>query len=202
MLATATLFLAMMVPLVWSPGPNNVMCATVGAKQGVKESVPFILGLNVPIFVYALLTGFGLAALLNSIPRLAPVLTLLGALYVVFLGVKLLRASSGGNADDVQYGFRSGLVISSLNVKVVAVLVAMYSQFANDDRYFSFVLAVSFVLVCVVGHLLWNAIGRVSSQVIKNEKFLRIQNRFYGALLAGVGIWMFLSAWNTSVAEP
>ncbi|GHC21478.1 LysE family translocator [Aidingimonas halophila] len=199
MVATATLFLAMMIPLVWSPGPNNVMCATVGAKQGTKGSVPFILGLNIPIFIYALLTGFGLTAILSNIPQLASALTILGALYVTYLGVKLITATSGGSVEEIQYGFRSGFIVSSLNFKVVTVLIVMYSQFVSDRLYFSIVLALSFVLVCIVGHFLWNTIGRISSRLLKSDKFLKMQNFVYGAMLVGVGVWMFVPALNSVI---
>ncbi|MEJ2046066.1 MAG: LysE family translocator [Reinekea sp.] len=201
MAGNVTLFLAMMIPLIWSPGPNNVMCATVGAKQGTKGSLPFILGLNVPILIYGLLTGFGLTLVLKNIPQIASVLSILGALYVMYLGVNLVRSTAGSSVAEVQYGFRSGFVISSLNFKVVTVLVVMYSQFSSDSLVTSSFLSVCFVLVCVAGHMLWNAIGQISSRLIKSEDFQKKQNMVYGAMLVGVGVWMFLSALNFVVTE-
>ena len=201
MAGNVTLFLAMMIPLIWSPGPNNVMCATVGAKQGTKGSLPFILGLNVPILIYGLLTGFGLTLVLKNIPQIASVLSILGALYVMYLGVNLVRSTAGSSVVEVQYGFRSGFVISSLNFKVVTVLVVMYSQFSSDSLVTSSLLSVCFVLVCVAGHMLWSAIGQISSRLIKSEDFQKKQNMVYGAMLVGVGVWMFLSALNIVVTE-
>lgn len=191
---TIVLFLAMMIPLIWSPGPNNVMCATVGARQGVKGAVTFILGLNVPILVYSVLTGLGLTVALNRMPQVASMLSILGALYVGYLGVNLMRADSDSHTDQVQYGFKSGFVISSLNFKVITVLVVMYSQFAGDSFASSVSLAVAFVLVCVVGHMLWTTVGQLSDQLIQSEAFLKKQNLVYGAMLVGVGVWMLFSA--------
>ena len=202
MVGNVTLFLAMMIPLIWSPGPNNVMCATVGAKQGAKGSVPFILGLNVPILIYGVLTGLGLTLVLKNIPQIALVLPVLGALYVMYLGINLMRSTADSSVARVQYGFRSGFVISTLNFKVVTVLIIMYSQFSSDSLVTSSLLAVCFVLVCVTGHMLWNAVGQISSRLIKNENFQKKQNMVYGAMLLGVGVWMFLSALNFVVTEP
>lgn len=193
MLETAALFLAMMIPLVWSPGPNNVMCATVGAKQRIKGSAPFILGLNTPIFIYSILTGLGLSVVLSKSPQTASFFSVLGAIYVVYLGLSLIRSSSGSEVDRVQYGFKAGLVISSLNFKVVTVLVVMYSQFPNETFTSSALLSVCFVLVCLVGHLLWSTVGQISDQLIKNQDFLRKQNLVYGAMLLSVGVWMLYS---------
>ena len=191
-MTSTIIFLTMMIPLIWSPGPNNIMCATVGAKQGMVGSVPFIIGLNLPIFFYALLTGFGLTILINSIPMLEPILTTLGALYVIYLGITLFKISNNNKTKLINYGFKSGFIISSLNFKVVTVLILMYSQFHTPNILHTIGLTTAFVVICIVGHFIWSFSGHVTATLIKNQKFLRVQNVIYGLMLIGVGIWMLL----------
>lgn len=166
------------------------MCATVGAKQGTVRSLPFILGLNIPILIYALVTGFGLAALLYKVPLIEPVLTVIGSLYVVWLGVTLARSGTGEETADISYGFKSGFAISALNFKVMTVLVLMYSQFTTANVAVTALLAVAFVAICLTGHFIWNFVGQAAASLVKNERFLRIQNAIYGVMLIGVGCWM------------
>jgi len=109
------------------------MCATVGAKQGAVGSIAFIAGLNVPILFYALLTGFGLTTLIGYIPAIEPFLALLGSLYVIYLGIRLFKVDENDETDSIHYGFKSGLIISALNFKVITVLLLMHSQFNRPD---------------------------------------------------------------------
>ncbi len=67
MLTNLILFLTLMIPIVWSPGPNNLVCATAGGKVGVAKAIPFVIGINLPILIYALATGFGLTYILARI---------------------------------------------------------------------------------------------------------------------------------------
>jgi len=192
MTSVVIIFLAMMIPLIWSPGPNNIMCATVGARQGTAGSVPFIAGLNLPILFYALLTGFGLAVLINNIPAVEPVLTVLGSLYVIYLGITLFKISENDEVNSIHYGFKSGFIISSLNFKVVTVLILMYSQFSSPNILYTAGLAIAFVSICIIGHFIWNFLGQIAATLIKNEIFLRAQSLIYGLMLIGVGIWMLI----------
>ena len=189
-----------MVPLIWSPGPNNVMCATVGAKQGTAGSIPFIVGLNIPIFLYALLTGFGLSAVLLKFPEFGLAFTILGSMYVIYLGSRLAFSTSSSEADAIQYGFKSGFIISALNFKVVTVLVVMYSQFVSKDLIYTLELSCGFVVVCLVGHLLWNTLGQVSGKLVNDPRFLKVQNSTYGLMLIGVGFWMVIPSLKIALA--
>jgi threonine/homoserine/homoserine lactone efflux protein len=44
-----------MFPLIFSPGPANIVCTMAGIKQGVKKSIPLITGINVVSILYSLL---------------------------------------------------------------------------------------------------------------------------------------------------
>ncbi|CAG9295373.1 hypothetical protein CEDIAZO_00489 [Celerinatantimonas diazotrophica] len=90
-------------------------------------------------------------------------------------------------------------MISALNFKVMTVLVVMYSQFSSDNWGYSFGLAVCFVLICIVGHVLWNGVGQISSRLIQSDSFLKKQNVVYGTMLVGVGGWMFVSALRSAL---
>ncbi len=64
------LFFGLMFPLVFSPGPANIVFAMSGIKQGVRGSIPLIIGVDLVFIIYSLLIGFGLGEILQLYPSL------------------------------------------------------------------------------------------------------------------------------------
>ena len=190
------LFLSMMIPITWSPGPNNIMCATVGGKKGILKSIPFIIGINIPILFYSLATGFGLDIILEKMPSLIGILKQAGGVYVLYLGWKIYKSDSSNNTDTKELGFLDGFIISALNAKIITALVLMYSQFMTveiDKTSLILLLSTSFVSLCIIGHFMWAIIGRLASNIFQSEKALKIQNYIFSLMLVIVGIWIIFS---------
>ncbi|VVM24036.1 hypothetical protein BSPWISOXPB_6782 [uncultured Gammaproteobacteria bacterium] len=78
------LFFGLMFPLVFSPGPANIVFAMSGIRQGVRGSIPLIIGVDLVFIIYSLLIGFGLGEILQLYPSLIFILQLLGSLYRLF----------------------------------------------------------------------------------------------------------------------
>jgi len=84
------LWLAVLFPLVYSPGPGNILCAVCGAANTFRGAVPFILGLDVVYTSYAVLMGLGLGAVIQPSAGLHRVAIRRRVVSVVF-GVFVLR---------------------------------------------------------------------------------------------------------------
>jgi threonine/homoserine/homoserine lactone efflux protein len=52
-----------MFPLVFSPGPANIVFAMSGIRQGVRGSIPLIIGVDLVFIIYSLLIGFSFVIL-------------------------------------------------------------------------------------------------------------------------------------------
>ncbi|GAL28466.1 putative threonine efflux protein [Vibrio variabilis] len=86
--------------------------------------------------MYALVTVLGLSVLLHQFPMLFKTISLLGALYLAWLGYNAIR-SKGGIVDRLESGkqvsvasaAREGLLISLLSPKIALFFTALFSQF-------------------------------------------------------------------------
>lgn len=189
------LFAFMMIPLVWSPGPNNILCASAGSMYGILGSTPFLLGINIPIFIYAVSTGLGLGLLIEQYPLVIEILKYVGAIYIFYLGWKILKSSTKPESKKTKIGFKSGFIISSLNAKLVLVLILMYSQFINTNGsqiMHVLTLSLGFSAVCLAGHFVWLTIGKVSSKLLLSEKALKAQAYIFSSMLFLTGVWILL----------
>ncbi|ASA57293.1 LysE family translocator [Vibrio gazogenes] len=119
-----------------SPGPSLAMVTkhtlAGGRLNGIATAWAHALGIG----TYAFLTIIGLSIVLQKAQWLFQAISLVGAVYLAYLGWKALR-SQGGVATNVATGMRisvwqsakEGLMISILNPKIALFFTALFSQF-------------------------------------------------------------------------
>ena len=121
-----------------SPGPSIMLVSSVSAAGGFRAGLFAVLGMSAGAFVHVVLAASGVAALLAASPIAFSLVQYLGAGYLIYLGIDLLRgkpraaAVEGcGNArSDWQY-FRRGFLVDSLNPKIALFFLAFIPQFLN-----------------------------------------------------------------------
>ncbi len=91
MLEFVIAWLVLMVPIIVSPGPTNVILAVIGARHGFFGSLRFIFGVNAILLVIALVVGAGFGQVLSDRPEILRWMQILGAVYVLYLSYKFLK---------------------------------------------------------------------------------------------------------------
>jgi len=129
------LWLAVLFPLVYSPGPGNILCAVCGAANTFRGAAPFILGLDVVYTTYAVLMGLGLGAVIQRHPPAFTALQFAGVLYLLYLAYSFYARSAGGDKQEARrLTFKDGLISQALNIKGVSIIALMYSQFIDPAQ--------------------------------------------------------------------
>src|SRR5690606_39225222 len=83
-------WLGVMVPLMISPGPANIVLAGSGMKQGVRNSIPLIVGINTVLVAYSIIIGLGLGEFIKGYPELLFGIKIVGIVYILYLSYKFL----------------------------------------------------------------------------------------------------------------
>ena len=145
-----------------SPGPSLavVMRNTIGngRSHGLATAWAHATG----ICFYALLTTFGLALVITLSRPVYLVVSVAGAVYLIYLGVQALRshAASGqetaGTRMSMAQSAREGFFIAFLNPKVAVFLLAVFSQFLRPDMTATTHLLLSATVTLVDG--LWYSV--------------------------------------------
>lgn len=122
-----------------SPGPSLalVLRHTLGGgrSSGLVVAITHALGVG----LYALLTVWGLAAVIEHRPALFRLVTWGGAVYLAWLGIKALRAEAGGllrtpgRSASLVIAARDGLMVALGNPKLILFFVALLSQFVTPE---------------------------------------------------------------------
>ncbi|MCX7225705.1 MAG: LysE family translocator, partial [Burkholderiales bacterium] len=94
-MTTLLLFTAVAFVAIATPGPTVLLALTNGSRFGVRRSLPGMLGAVLSDFVLVGAVALGLGALLAASEFWFSVLKWVGAIYLAWLGVRLLRSQGG-----------------------------------------------------------------------------------------------------------
>jgi len=137
--------------IILLPGPNSMYVLAVAARRGVRHGYHAACGVFVGDFILISLTAAGAASLLHANPVLFSALKYVGAAYLLYLGIAMLRGALVriyARADDDRavaqdadvrkaseaseaYPFRKALAISLLNPKAILFLLSFFVQFVD-----------------------------------------------------------------------
>ena len=77
-----------------TPGPNNAMVLTSGLKFGFLKTVPHMTGITIGHVLQLILVCLGLGKIFQIFPQLQNILKILCALYLLYLGYKIIGSFS------------------------------------------------------------------------------------------------------------
>lgn len=138
-----TTFVLGTIFIVLLPGPNSLYVMTVASRWGVAAGYRGACGIFLGDLILMILSATGAASLLQATPALFMGLRYAGAVYLVWLGIGLLRAGLRtwrGEADeadpvapprDASNPFRVALLISLMNPKAILFFVSFFIQFVS-----------------------------------------------------------------------
>ncbi|AOK62961.1 LysE family translocator [Burkholderia ubonensis] len=197
-------FLATSLLIILTPGQDMVLVMSRTLSGGTRTGVVTAAGVSVGLIVHTMLATLGLGALLQASEWLFTVLKLAGALYLLYLGVTLLRSSgeltlsSGGRApESALRTFAQGALSNVSNPKVALFYLAFLPQFVQADAarpmLAVFVLGATFAgLTFLVKGPVALFAGLLSTSIRRNPRILTRMHRVSGVVLLGLGVKLAL----------
>lgn len=184
-----------------SPGSGAVLAMSHGLSYGVRRASTTIAGLQVGLMGILLIAGGGLGALLLASETAFMVIKVVGALYLIWLGVQQWRSpvhvSDGAmqvEAMPARRRFLAGLFTNLTNPKGIVFMVAVLPQFIDPSRPLAAQLLLLGVTMCAVDVVVMHGYALLASRVqglIRRPQPLRWQNRFFGSVLMAIGAALF-----------
>ena len=124
--------LAFIIPMCFTPGPNNVLCAAHGSQHGLKGTMPLILGMAIGWSTLGLFVGAA-TVFIEENEEFFQLLTYVGAAYIAYLAYKLATSSPIDTEHDQadRLGFRTGLVLQVVNGKAWIHFLVLMTAFGG-----------------------------------------------------------------------
>jgi len=124
--------------LVISPGPDNILAIGRGLSQGKLAACFSGAASGVGILFHILTATFGLTLLIQTSELAFIIVKLIGAGYLIWLGIKVLRSRSLINLTPAEKQpltsiFTTGFLSAALNPKPGLFVLAFIPQFVNPE---------------------------------------------------------------------
>ena len=180
-----------------TPGPFAVALVARGVAFGFPSAAGMAVGGLLGDAVFAAVALFGLAVIAEYAETLLVGLRYVGAAWLIWLGVGLLRARPDSPATEasrgagVGLGFLSGATLSLGNPKAALFYLAVFPGFFDIPRLGLSDVAMIYATIATIligGHLIWAALAARAGRMLRTPRRVRTVNRVSGGLLTGAGV--------------
>jgi homoserine/homoserine lactone efflux protein len=204
-LDTFLLYLATWTVVALSPGPAVLFAMSQAARHGMRGAAAGTAGILLGHVVCFSFVAFGLAALLARVSGAMTVIRIVGALYLVYLGVRMLMSKPQGtahlNAAAPKPPAHAGIVLQGMlvqltNPKNLLFVLALLPQFISADRPLLPQLAIMLTVTVVIDGAVLLAYAHLASRgarALKGSRLVAWLERGFGAALIFFGIRLALA---------
>ena len=198
-------YLVAAIAIALSPGPGAVLAMSHGLSWGVRAASVTILGLQAGLALILLVAGVGVGAVLLASSTAFTVVKVLGAAYLLWLGLHQWRApvALAGTADNAaqtppaqvaplsaRQRFARGLLTNATNPKGIVFMVAVLPQFIAPTRALAPQLLVLLATTITVDLIVMHGYALLAASLrgwLNSARAQRTQNRIAGAVLMAMG---------------
>ncbi len=195
-------FLLASLVLAVTPGPGVFYVVTRSLVQGRRSGLVSVAGVALGNLGNVLAASLGLAALFAVSAAAFTVVTYAGALYLVYLGVRMLRRQDEAPAafsQDAPLGsiFRDGFIVALLNPKTTVFFAAFLPQFLSPGMppmLQTMALGALFVAIAAVTDSAYAlAAGAIASALARARGVRRFGRRLGGGMFIGLSVFTALA---------
>ena len=191
--------------LTVTPGLDTALVLRTAAAEGARRALAAALGICLGCLVWGLVVALGLGILLEASEIAYTILRWAGALYLLWLGIKLIRSKrvdfgSGGaasaSAASAQAWFGRGLLTNILNPKVGIFYVSFLPQFipvGSNVPALTIVLAAIHSALGLIWFVLLILATRPIAVVLRRPRVIRTLDRVTGGIFLLFGARLALS---------
>ena len=175
-----------------TPGPNNALVAANAAANGVRATVPHMLGIGAGFALMIVLVGLGLASVLAAHPAVAGAMRWGSLAWLVWLAWKIASAPMGGApmgiaaAPGLRFGFGQAVLFQWINPKAWLLALSIAATWVRPDAPAVLQLAAIGAVFFVVGppcNLPWALLGAGAARLLGHGARMRAFNIAMAVLL-------------------
>lgn len=192
-------FLFLVILLILVPGPDYILITKNTLSSKKKAGFQTIFGTCTALIIHTLFATIGLSALLVKSAVLFSIVKYLGAIYLIYLGIKSLLTKNTDTKNtknnELANPFLQGLLTNLLNPKVAIFFLTFLPQFVaqSDTSWFYFALlgATYAVATFILFGLYVLFLDKIRG-IMESDRTKKIINKVSGVVLLLFGLKLFL----------
>ncbi|WP_441003348.1 LysE family translocator [Pseudocolwellia agarivorans] len=206
-LSTWLLYISVISVLLLSPGPSGLLCLSDGLKFGHRKAIPTVLGGATSALLLMTISAIGLGAVLAASTTLFLVIKLLGAAYLIYLGLMAwkeggikLEVNNENIKPKINYSafkrYQKGFMVGISNPKDLLFFIALFPSFMNAElpalEQYIILASTWFVLECI-SMFMYVCLGSKISPFLSKSSNIKCVNRLLGSVFIFLGGALALS---------
>jgi len=192
-------FVAASIVLLIIPGPTILTVISYSVAHGRRANLALVAGVALGDSTALVLSLVGVGALLAASAFWFSMVKWVGGLYLMYLGVKLLRAGASVTAvatpaapSSLWRLFANTYAVTALNPKGIIFFVAFLPQFISpraDVTRQLWIFALTFVALATLNATLYATFAASARKLLASPRAQRRFNLAGGSLLSVAGLW-------------
>lgn len=199
------LFLLASLVLLLTPGPAVLYIMSKSIEQGKKAGLVSVLGIGVGNLVHVTAAAFGFSLIIMKSIVLFTAIKIIGAGYLIYLGIKAIRQKSGFNFEQVEKTelnvkktFIDGIIVNVFNPKTALFFLAFIPQFINvaygNILFQTIFYGASFTLLALLSDAIYVLLSeKIRTLLRRNVKFQIYQRYVIGSVYVLLGLLTLLT---------
>ncbi|MGI9503197.1 MAG: LysE family translocator [Geminicoccaceae bacterium] len=186
------------------PGPALLYTAAQTLVRGRRAGFMAALGIHLGCYLHVIAAALGLSAVLHYVPTLYVALKLIGAAYLIWLGISMWRQRAAGDAQappakTTRRALFESMLVEILNPKVALFFLAFLPQFVDPSA--GLPLAAQFLILGIIVNLAFSSADiitvlladKVVSFLKESGRGTRLAQRVGGGVLVALGVKLALT---------
>lgn len=202
------LFCVSIIVLSITPGPDTFYILGRAISKGNNSAIASVLGISTGVIIHTIAAGIGLSAILATSALAFKTVKLIGAIYLIYLGITLILSTKNSDAlskenipaSSFWKTYRQGVITNVLNPKVALFFLSFLPQFIHPDQgsVISFIaLGLIYVFVCTTWYFIFAVFSSAIAMTLKkNPLWIRTINKISGGIFIGLGLNLAFSKNN------
>lgn len=195
-------YVGMAIVTVSLPGPAVMLTVNNSIQRGLRNSFSGILGIALAIFLVAIMSATALGIVLASSAVAFNAVRIVGAAYLVYIGIKTWRRRSPGTFKSNSYQrsffkcFAEGFLVSALNPKSILFFIAVFPQFIDVTREYNsqlLSLAATFSIIVMLIHSVYAVCANYAKARLLSQTRSGVLNKVSGGVFIGFGAGLAMS---------
>jgi len=200
-------FLLTGILLNLTSGNDTIFILTKSIGQGKKAGIVSALGIGTGSIIHTILAAFGLSIIIAKSILLFNIIKYAGAVYLLYIGFKMLTDKNQLNTDTTTTGnksadylkiYRDGIFTNILNPKVALFFIAFLPQFIDPTLKNTVLPFITLGITFITTGTIWCLIlatfaSTIFAKLKNNKKVSTYINRICGMVLIGLGIKVALT---------
>lgn len=182
------------------PGPTILLVLSYSVAHGRKATLPVVAGVALGDSVAISLSLIGLGTLLATSAFWFVIIKWMGGLYLIYLGILLLRAVGNPVPEQVHQTprvaahrlFGNAFIVTALNPKSIVFFIALLPQFISAAHPVIpqlWILGITFVVLATIGATSYALFATSIRRLLASARAQRIYSLVGGGLLFAAGVW-------------